>query len=269
MTARREETAFVPPSFDSVSLADRVALVTGAGNPTGIGFAIARLLAGRGARVAITATTERIHARAAELNVMGVVADLVDESEAARLVADVERQLGAVDVLVNNAGWAQTGHPTTPESFVSLDAKSWERAIELNLNVTFRMCRQVVPGMVDRRRGRVVNVSSVTGPIVGQPGLAAYGAAKAGVDGLTRLLALELGSAGVTVNSVAPGWIDTGGNMNEEELRAAHRTPVGRPGRPEEVAEVVAFLASPAASYVTGRSIVVDGGNVLQESKTG
>ena len=253
-------------------LQGRVALVSGAGSADGIGFAAARLLLEAGAAVALSATTERIHQRAAELGgdpaqIFACPADLTAEGQAAGLVAAVLSRFGRLDILVNNAGMVQSGTAAPSGArFEALDFAAWSRDIELNLNTCFHLTRAALPAMLARGYGRIVNIASVTGPLVAVPGLAGYSAAKAAMVGLTRALAVEVAAQGVTVNAVAPGWIATG-SSTAEELAAGRHTPIGRPGTPEEIAHVVRFLAGPGSSYLTGQMIVVDGGNALQEIK--
>jgi len=245
------------------------ALVTGAGSAHGIGFAAARLLCELGCRVAITATGGRIHERAGELpagSALGFVADLTDRAATGALVEAVESAFGRIDILVNNAGMSMEGAPQHMRHLAQMDDAHWDAAIARNLTTCFNVTRRVLPGMIRRRHGRIINVSSVTGPLAGDPGAADYGAAKAGMVGMSRGLALEVAGDGITVNCLAPGWVATA-SQTPGEAQAGRHTPLGRSGTPEEMAAMIAFLAMPGAAYITGQVLVVDGGNGLVDRK--
>ena len=244
------------------------ALVTGASS--GLGVAIARGLAQAGADVAIVARRkERLDALAEELRALGVRclpvgADLTDDAQRDAAVQSAEAEFGGVDILLNNAGIADVGRPE------KLGAAEWDRVLALNLTAVFRITQSVGRGMIARGGGgRIVMVSSVVAQY-GNPIFAttAYAASKAGVNGLTRQLAVDWARHGITVNAIAPAWIPTEMNIDPRQgeilpkykERMVALTPLGRLGTPEDVAGAAVFLASPAASYITGHILAVDGG---------
>jgi 3-oxoacyl-[acyl-carrier protein] reductase len=257
-----------PPLFD---LTGRVALVTGAGSATGIGFSAARLLAQLGATVAVAATSDRIHVRAGELRGLGVessghVGDLTQEQTAQSMVGDVVALHGAVDIVVNNAGMVSVTSEAESGSLESMSLETWRRGLARNLDTAFLVSRAALPFMSFRGWGRVVNVTSVTGPAMAMRNEPAYAAAKAGMVGLARSIAVDYAAAGITANAVAPGWIATG-SQTPHEYEQGLRTPVGRSATADEVASAIAWLCTPGAAYVTGQCLVVDGGNSVAEER--
>ena len=237
----------------------QVALVTGASR--GIGAAIARALARKGLRVVGTATTEVgaaaiAHALAEFPGCAGRVLDVTDGFAADVLVNAVVEEWGGIQVLVNNAGI------TRDNLAMRMKDHDWDAVMDANLKGVFRMSRAVMRPMMKQRYGRIINITSVVGAS-GNAGQANYAAAKAGVAGMTRALARELGSRQITVNCVAPGFIET--DMTavlspEQQAALKGQIPIGQLGRPEDIAHAVAYLASPEASYVTGQELHVNGG---------
>ncbi len=256
------------------SLDQRVALVTGAGSPTGIGFASARLLGELGARIMITSTSERIHTRVSELDEIGIDArgsfgDLTEEPYVDALIEETVKAFGRIDIVVNNAGMTSVSVPGESEAgdLASLPTSVWRASLRRNLDTAFLVSRATLPHMKRNGWGRIINVSSVTGPVMAMRSDPAYAAAKAGMSGLTRSIAVDYARHGITANSVAPGWIATG-SQTTDEAKEGSVTPIGRSATPDEVAAAVAWLATPGAGYTTGQSIVVDGGNSIAEERS-
>ncbi|MBC7113751.1 MAG: SDR family oxidoreductase [Candidatus Methanomethyliales bacterium] len=243
---------------------DRVAIITGSGQ--GIGKAIAFALAREGAKVAVTDISGKEVDTAKEIKALGKEAlplklDVTNYLEAQNVAKKVYESFGRIDILVNNAGI----YPF--KSFEDMEEKDWDRVIQINLKGTFNCTKAVLPYMKEQRYGRIINISSIAGTFVGFSNLSHYCASKAGIMGFTRGVALEVAKYGICVNAVAPGPIETPGTqvMSEEAVEVIKRAmPIGRWGKPEEVASVVVFLASEDSSLITGQIVVVDGGYTLQ-----
>jgi 3-oxoacyl-[acyl-carrier protein] reductase len=255
-----------------LDLTGRVAVVTGAGSPTGIGFAVCRRLGELGAAVVLTATTERVHDRVRDLQeanveVTGVVADLTQPAAAEEVVATATDRWQRLDILVNNAGMVSVNDRHALSGGVGgLPYDDWQHSLRRNLDTAFLMTRAAVPAMQRVGWGRIVMVSSVTGPVMAMRSDAAYATAKAAMVGLVRSLAVDLAADGITANAVAPGWIATG-SQTAEEVQEGRTTPTGRSGTPDEIAWPVAWLCTPGAAYLTGQCLVVDGGNSVAEER--
>ncbi|RMH39753.1 MAG: 3-oxoacyl-ACP reductase FabG [Alphaproteobacteria bacterium] len=241
-------------------LSGKNALVTGASG--GIGGAIARALHGAGATVAISGTREAPLAELADAlgqRVHVLSCDLSDAEAVEALPKRAAEAMGSVDILVNNAGI------TRDNLFMRMSDEDWQKVLDVNLTATMRLCRGVMRGMMKARWGRIVNISSVVGA-TGNPGQANYAASKAGMVGMSKSIAAEVASRGITVNCVAPGFIATAmtDKLNDEQkARINAQIPAARMGTPEEVAAAVLFLASPEAAYVTGTTVHVNGGMAM------
>ena len=239
-------------------LSGEVVLVTGASR--GIGAAIADLLAARGAKVVGTATTEAgaqaITARMAALGGLGKVLDVTDSAAVETVIEDIGKSIGPISVLVNNAGI------TRDQILMRMKDEDWNIILDTNLSSVYRTSKAVMRGMMKARKGRIINIASVIG-LTGNAGQANYAAAKAGIIAFSKSLAKETGSRGITVNVVAPGFIQTDmtDTLPEEAKQALMgQIALGRLGSPSDIAEAVAFLAGPAAAYITGETLNVNGG---------
>ena len=241
------------------------ALVTGAGDASGIGFAAAKALKELGAEVFITSTSDRIYKRAEELGVKGFIADLTSESD----VQTLESQISSLDILVNNAGMTSVTSPAGPNEATDISQVSLEalqKGMSRNLETAFLVTKYFLPKIRKSQSGRIIMISSLTGPVMAMRNQPVYATAKAALIGLTKSIALDEAKYGITCNAILPGWIATD-SISASEKSQGLSVPMGRGGRADEIASAITWLATSGASYITGQAIIVDGGNSIKEER--
>ena len=248
-------------------------LITGVGAPNGIGIVSAREFVSSGAKVFITGHSSRVEVRRDELKRLGgevssLSGDLTDPDFAEEVIATAVDFLGGIDVLVNNAGMTSISNPAGRESasLEDMSIESWRASIARNLDSLFYVTKAALPYIRKSEAGRIINITSVTGPVMAMRNEVGYASAKAAVTGFTRALALDEARRGITVNAIAPGWIATD-SQSEHEREQGLKSPMRRSGKPEEVASAILWLASKEASYITGQTLVIDGGNSIAEER--
>ncbi len=250
------------------NLGHKTSLITGAGSSNGIGFASAKFLQSMGAKVFITGKSDRIKDRAKELNCPFFIADLTKEEEVRNLISEVKKEFGSLDVLVNNAGMTSVIDTPGAESgnIENTDLNKFISSVERNLVSAFLVTKESLELLKKSKNPRVIMITSITGPFMAMKNEVSYASSKAGLAGLTRSLALDFAKDNILVNAIAPGWIQTE-SQTENEKQAGLNTPLKRSAKPEEIASLVGYLASDEAGYMTGQVIAVDGGNSIQEER--
>lgn len=253
----------------------KIALITGAGAEKGIGFATAKVLTSLGAKVYLTGQSSRVLERVEELKkesfvAAGDLADLTSENQVKDLIEKVINRYSTLDILINNAGMTSVNSPMDKMgeigSILEITFENFKNTLDRNLSSAFLVTKQALPHLRNSKNGRVVMVASTTGTVMAMKNEVAYAAAKAGLVGLTKAIALDEAKSAITVNAVSPGWIATE-SQTSDEIKQGKATPIGRSAVSEEVAATIAWLCTNEASYITGQNIVVDGGNSISEER--